>query len=164
MPDDAIFLSVSFCAFKYVPHFYTETVIVTTKNYHNLEIMIIYDNNGKVVKSILHRIYYRYGYYLAAGLVKSAIGYVAINYIIPAEQELSTNFTRQIVAVYDSSDYDYDHEKGYSERYMLGAVRHDKAEPALLFAFNTTYDEHSNGTRIGLVVSDPDVRNSEGMW
>jgi hypothetical protein len=114
MPDDAVFLSVSFCAYKYIPNFYTETVIVTTKNYHNLEIMILYDNNGKVLKSILHRIYYRYAYYMATGLVKSAIGYVAINYMIPAEQEYKTNYTRQIVAVYDSQDYEYDREKGYS--------------------------------------------------
>jgi hypothetical protein len=37
---------------------------------------------------------------------------------------------------------------------MLGAVRHDKAHTGLLFSFNTTYDERSNGTRVGLVVCD----------
>lgn len=65
-----------------------------------------------------------------------------------------SNNTRQIVAVYDTSDYDDDHEKGYSERYMLGAVRHNNTAP-LMFAFNTTYDARTNGTRIGLVVTNP---------
>lgn len=37
---------------------------------------------------------------------------------------------------------------------MLGAVRHNKTAP-LIFAFNTTYDFHTNGTRIGLVVTNP---------
>jgi dTDP-4-amino-4,6-dideoxygalactose transaminase len=83
MPDDAIFLSVAFCSYKYNPVFYIESVVVTTKNYHNLEILLIYDDHGKVVHRNLHRIFYRYGFYNAIGEVKSAIGYVAINYIIP---------------------------------------------------------------------------------
>lgn len=37
---------------------------------------------------------------------------------------------------------------------MIGAVRHNKTAP-LMFAFNTTYDFHTNGTRTGLVVTNP---------
>lgn len=72
------------------------------------------------------------------------------------------NYNRQIVAVYDARDYEDDHEKGYSERYMLGGVRHNKTEP-LMFAFNTTYDFRTNGTRIGLIVSNPYIAPNNNM-
>lgn len=82
------------------------------------------------------------------------MGYVAISYIIPYLYEYSTNYTRQIVAVYDTLDYEGEHHDGYAQRYMIGAVRHNKTAP-VMFAFNTTYDFHTNGTRTGLIVTNP---------
>lgn len=63
-------------------------------------------------------------------------------------------YPKQYIAVYDSSDYEHESDKGYSERYMLGAFPLNWREPSS-FAFNKTYDIHTNGTRIGLIVSDP---------
>ena len=46
---------------------------------------------------------------------------------------------------------------------MLGAFRNNRTTP-LVFAFNTTYDFHSNGTREGLIVSSPFDSNSKNMY
>jgi hypothetical protein len=56
-----------------------------------------------------------------------------------------------------------DHDKGYSQRYMLGAVRYFKSDE-LLFSFNTTYDESSNGSRTGLIVNNPYSEQMANMW
>lgn len=45
---------------------------------------------------------------------------------------------------------------------MLGAVRYHKTA-LLMFAFNTTYDYRSNGTRIGLVVTNPFAAPDKNM-
>lgn len=137
--------------------------MVTIKNYHNLEITLVFDDNGKLLSQILHRVYYRYGFYDTINSVKANSGYVAITYIIPSSQMLNTSLSRQIVAVYDSRDYDDEHEKGYSERYMLGGLQHNDTEP-LMFAFNTTYDFRTNGTRTGLVVTTPNTNKNFQMW
>jgi hypothetical protein len=105
---------VSLVSYKYNPHFYLESVIVTTKGYHNLEVVLVFDDNGNVISQILHRVYYRYGYYMAANQVRTVHGYVAMTYIIPYAYEYQTNKSRQIIAVYDSDDYEDDHDKGYS--------------------------------------------------
>lgn len=46
---------------------------------------------------------------------------------------------------------------------MLGAVQHNKISP-LVFAFNTTYDFRTNGTRNGLVVTNPYEPGNRNMW
>lgn len=46
---------------------------------------------------------------------------------------------------------------------MLGAVRHNSTSP-VMFAFNTTYDFRTNGTRIGLVVTNPFDAPHRNMW
>ena len=106
----------------------------------------MYDDDGNILSSILHRVLYRYAYYMSTNYVRSVYGYIAMSYILPPIYRSFTNYTRQVVAVYDSTDYESDHEKGYSERYMVGSFRSNRTTP-LVFAFNTTYDFHSNGTR-----------------
>lgn len=123
----------------------------------------MYDDDGNVLSSIVHRIYYRYGYYNTVNDVKTSSGYLAISYTIPYTQEYQTNYTRQIVAVYDTLDYPGDHELGYSTRYMLGAFRGNKTNP-FVFAFNTTYDWRTNGTRIGLIVTNPYEAPARNMY
>lgn len=137
--------------------------MVTAKNYHNIEILLVYDDNGNVLSSIVHRIYYRYGYYNSVNNVKTASGYMAISYVIPYIYDYMTNKSKQIVAVYDTRDYDDDHERGFSERYMLGAVRLNSTSD-VTYAFNTTYDFRTNGTRIGLVVTNPYQAPSKNMY
>lgn len=46
---------------------------------------------------------------------------------------------------------------------MLGAFRGNKTVP-FVFAFNTTYDFHTNGTRIGLIVTNPYDAPSKNMY
>jgi hypothetical protein len=162
-PTDASFQAVNLIAYKYSPHFYMESVIITTKNYHNIEVMLVFDDNGNVLSSIIHRIYYRYGFYNTVNDVKTSSGYLAISYIIPYTQEYMTKYTRQIVAVYDTTDYPGEHDLGYSTRYMLGAFRGNKTNP-FIFAFNTTYDWHTNGTRIGLIVTNPYEAPARNMY
>lgn len=45
--------------------------------------MLVYDDDGNVLSSILHRLYYRYGFYNTVNDVKAAAGYVAISYLVP---------------------------------------------------------------------------------
>ena len=163
MPYDASFQAVTRVAYKYSPHFEQETVLVTTKNYDNFEILLTYGEDGNILAANLHRVYYRYAYYTAVNSVKAVYGYVAMSYILPPIYQEFTEYTRQIVAVYDSYDYESDAEKGYSERYMLGAFRSNRTTP-LVFAFNTTYDRHSNGTRNGLIVTSPFDSPSKNMY
>jgi hypothetical protein len=46
---------------------------------------------------------------------------------------------------------------------MLGAFKGKTTNP-YAFAFNTTYDFHTNGTRIGLVVTNPYDAPSKNMY
>jgi hypothetical protein len=41
-------------------------------------------------------------------------GYVAIGYVIPPALNIYNDYVKQYVAVYDSSDYEHESEKGYS--------------------------------------------------
>lgn len=164
MPYGSSFQAVTRVGFKYNPHFGIESILVTTKHYDNFEVLLIFDEDTGVLKSqALHRVYKRYAYYETTNEVRASHGYVAISYILPPIYRELTNYTRQIVAVYDSTDYEGESEKGYSERYMLGAVKLNVVTP-VMFAFNTTYDRHSNGTREGLVVVSPFEVPSKNMY
>lgn len=46
---------------------------------------------------------------------------------------------------------------------MLGAFSWNRTQQCM-FAFNTTYDIHSNGTRVGLVVTLPYEASSKNMY
>ena len=105
MPNDAIFLAVTHTAFVYNPQYEMENILVTTTNFLSFEFSLIYDDNGHILSSVLHRVYYRYGYYTTYNYVKAASGYLAISYIIPPVVEYMSNFSRQVVALYDTRDY-----------------------------------------------------------
>lgn len=64
MPYDAIFQAISLVTYKYNPHFFMESVIVTTKKYHNFEVTLVFDDDGKLLSKILHRVYKGYGFYV----------------------------------------------------------------------------------------------------
>lgn len=154
MPVDATFLAVSHTGFKYNPVFEMENILVTTNGFHNFEITIIYDQKGHIISQILHRVYYRYGYYTTTNYVKTTdLGYMAISYLIPPVAEYISNYSRQLIALYDTKDYDKDAEKGFSERYMLGAHTFNHTDPCA-FGFNSTYNPRTNGSTIGLVMID----------
>jgi hypothetical protein len=91
MPSDALFLSVSLVASKYNPHFFMESVVITTNKYHSFEVLLIYDDNGNIISSELHRVYYRYGFFKGSGKVKTGMGYVAINYKNPHSEREAPN-------------------------------------------------------------------------
>lgn len=46
---------------------------------------------------------------------------------------------------------------------MLGAFRGNKTNP-FVYAFNTTYDFKTNGTRIGLIVTNPYEAPARNMY
>ena len=105
MPTDACFFAVTLAAPKYNPKFDTESMLITTNKYHNFEILIVYDDSGHIVSSILHRVHYRYGYYEGHNNVRASYGYVAIPFSLPPIYQLITNYTRQVIGVYDTTDY-----------------------------------------------------------
>lgn len=113
---------------------------------------MLYDDKGQIVSTVLHRVYYRYGFYNAVNEVKATNGFIAINYVIPSTFESMPNYKKQYVAIYDTYDYPFESDKGYSERYLIAALPVNTTTP-LVFNFNTTYDWHTNGTRVGLVIS-----------
>jgi len=98
-----------------------ENILIVTKGYHNLEVSISYDKQDKVTAAVLHRVYYRYGFYETYNEVKTISGYVAIGYTLPSSYTIFPEYKRQYIAVYDTSDYPHESDKGYSERYILGA-------------------------------------------
>ena len=153
MPSDAIFLGVTFI--KAIPHptFDTENMLVTTKGYHNFEITVVYDEKGYVVSTILHRVYHRYLYYDAVNYVQARSGFILLGYVLPPDMD-PTLFPNQYVTIYDSIDYPHEFDKGYSERYMTAGIPFNTTIPAI-YAINTTYDFHTNGTRSGIVVGLP---------
>ena len=58
------------------------------------------------MSTILHRLYLRYAFYNTMNELRVTRGYVAISYLLPPTYERETNYTRQIIAVYDSDDYE----------------------------------------------------------
>lgn len=44
MPVDASCQAITLSSYKYNPHFYMETVIVTIKGYHNIEVTLVFDD------------------------------------------------------------------------------------------------------------------------
>lgn len=152
MPKDAFFEAVTLTNAQYnSPHFEIENIVVTTSGFHNFEITLVYDE-ARLISSILHRVYYRYAFYESTNFVRSAGNYLAVGYSLPEMFEW-TEYSRQLIVVYDAKDYPGDAVKGYSERYMMGAHTIDHSHQST-FGFNTTYDAASNGTRLGLVVID----------
>lgn len=83
MPAGASFQAVTLVSYKYNPHFYMETVLVTTKGFHNFEILLVFDDDGNCLSSIIDKVLYRYGFYDTLNEVKYSMGYVAISYTIP---------------------------------------------------------------------------------
>jgi hypothetical protein len=63
LPTDAAIHAVALVGHQYHPNFNLERVVVTVHNYHNLEVTLVFDDNGKLLSSILHRIYYRYSFF-----------------------------------------------------------------------------------------------------
>ena len=63
MPIDGLFMAITLSNYKYNPHFYMESVIVTTKHYHSFEVTLVFDDNGKLLSKILHRVFQKYGFY-----------------------------------------------------------------------------------------------------
>ena len=153
MPTDASFYAVSMVSAKYHPTYDVESVIITIHKYHNIEVLLPFDDKSVVVNPILHRMYQRYGYYEIANSIKSDFGYLAVPFKLPTTYIVQNSTkSRQVLAVYDTFDYEGESEKGFSERYMMGGFIYNKTDD-LFFGFNRTYDKHTNGTRTGMVVS-----------
>ncbi len=55
----------------------------------------------------MHRVYYRYAFYETYNDVKSVPGYLAIGYTLPPRYVANTNYTRQYIVIYDTTDYPY---------------------------------------------------------
>lgn len=71
MPIDAQFLAVTLSSKQHNDYLEVENIIVTTDKYHNFEITLVYDDNAQILACHIHRVFYRYGWYEAANLVKS---------------------------------------------------------------------------------------------
>ena len=104
MPNDAIFLGVTFIKSIVIPHFDTENVLVTTRGYHNFEITLVYDDKGYVQAPLLHRVYHRYVFYNAINEVQSRTGFILIGYVLPPTMDRK-QYTNQYITIYDSIDY-----------------------------------------------------------
>lgn len=162
LPNDGSFQAVTKLNSRYHPRFDQEGILVTTKNYDNFEVILSFDDKGNLLSSTLDKIYQRYAFYQTTNQVKAVSGYVAISYLLPPVYQYETNYTRQLVAVYDTSET-FPSSNGVEVRYMIGAFTHNKTQTNM-FAFNTTYDVHSNGTRVGLVVTFPYEVTNQNMY
>jgi hypothetical protein len=113
MPSDAIFVGVTHFRTIQSEDSATDDIVVTTRNFHNFELRIIYLKD-RVAFCSLTKLYHRYGYYLIENNVKSFNGFLVAPYIIPPVAEVLTNFSRQVVGLYDMTDYpEDDTSKGY---------------------------------------------------
>lgn len=153
MPDDAIFLAVTYVKSVPTPQFDSENILVTTRGYHNFEITVAYDDKGYVISALLHRVYHRYTFYDAVNEVQARTGFILMGYVLPPSI-VSSKYVRQYITIYDSIDYPHEFDEGISERYMVAGIPLNTSSVAN-FALNTTYDFHSNGTRSGLVIGLP---------
>ena len=153
MPNDAIFLGVTFIKSIVLPQFDSENILVTTRGYHNFEITLVYDSKGYVQVPILHRVYHRYIFYNAVNEVQARSGFILIGYVLPPNMD-SSFYANQYVVMYDSIDYPHEFDKGYSERFMIAGIKLNTTTPAI-YAINTTYDFGTNGTRSGVVIGIP---------
>lgn len=153
MPNDATFQTVTQLKVTYTPRFEVDTIVVVTKNYHNFEFNVIYQPDGRFFSCVLTKVYYRYGYYRTYNMAKAFNGFLVIPYTIPPAQEMFTNYTRQVIGLYDTSDYeDDDTSKGYKERYIMAAHTLNTTTQTS-FDFNYTY--RLGEETVGLVVIDP---------
>jgi hypothetical protein len=153
MPNDAIFLGVTYVKSVPTPHFDTENMLVTTRGYHNFEITVVFDDKGLVVSTILHRVYHRYTFYNAVNEVQARSGFILMAYVLPPNLDV-WDYRKQYITIYDSIDYSHEFDKGYSERYVTAGIPLNTTT-STNFAINTTYDFHSNGTRSGVVIGLP---------
>lgn len=153
MPDDAIFLAVTYVKSVPTPQFDSENILVTTRGYHNFEITVAYDDKGYVISALLHRVYHRYTFYNAVNEVQARSGFILVGYVLPPNI-VDTKYTKQYIGIYDSIDYLHEFDEGISQRYMVAGLPLNTASVAN-FAINTTYDFHTNGTRSGVVIGIP---------
>lgn len=124
---------------------------VICSNYHTFEFNVIYQSDGRLQACILTKVYYRYAYYRTYNLAKAYNGFLAVPYTIPPIQEYMSNFSRQVVGLYDTVDYPEDDvAKGYRERFILAGHVLDTVT-ATSFDFNAT----RGSDLLGLVVIDP---------
>jgi hypothetical protein len=72
MPNEAYYMAITHTGVRHNPHFEMENILITTVGYHNFEITLIYDDDGHILSTVLHRVYYRYAFYNTANIVKSA--------------------------------------------------------------------------------------------
>jgi hypothetical protein len=153
IPNDASFQAISYVKSNVIPHFDSENIVITMKGFDNFEIMLIYDEDGRLQTQVLHRIYKRYAFYNTFNEVHARNGFIVVGYIFPPNM-VSDVYRKQYIALYDSIDYPHESEQGYSEHEIISAIPLDTTTAAM-FAINTTYDFHSNGTRSGIVISLP---------
>lgn len=104
MPTDAAVQAVTLTSYKPHPHLNMESVIVTIFGYHSVEVTLVFGDAGKLQTWMLHRVFYRYGFYNTVNGVRATGGYTAILYRLP-DSQTKTNLSRQVLAVYDTSDY-----------------------------------------------------------
>ena len=107
MPSDATYQGITFTGIQFASDIEMERVIVTTKGYHNFEVILTYDKSDKIQAAHIHRVYYRYGFYHTVNDVKAVPGYVAIGYVLPAAYVIYKELPKQYVAIYDTSDYEH---------------------------------------------------------
>ena len=96
-------------------------------------------SDGRIGYVELSKVYFRYGYYNTYNLVRSYNGFVVIPYVIPADQEKFTNYSKQHIAIYDSKEYSDDKvtPDGYIKRYIFTAQTLETRSPTF-FNFNRT--------------------------
>jgi hypothetical protein len=105
LPSDASFQAVSLLGYKFNPHFETESVLVVTKGYHNIEFLIVYDDDSFVVSCLVHRVYLRYAFYNTVNEVAVTPGFFAVSYVVPPLFERD-DYSEQYIVVYDTLDYE----------------------------------------------------------
>lgn len=164
LPNGASFQSVSVLTESYDAknQNWLIEVIVTVRNFHNLQVLMMIGPDYKILHSEIKHVYYRYNFYESTNYLKTFDGYFVTTQKIPPVYEGFDMYTKQLMVVYDSrpnrTEVEAPSRIGPSKieaSHMLGAI----ALPDLgrvTFDFNFTFrrNETDPFSNIGLVMVD----------
>lgn len=131
LPNAASFQAVSILSESYDAknQNWLINVIVTVRNFHNLQIQMNIGPDYKVLFSEIKHIYYRYSFYETTNYLKSLDGYFVTSQKIPPVYETMDWYSRQLMVVYDSRPNRTEGTKfekvgvsGIEASHMLGAI------------------------------------------
>lgn len=155
MPNSAFFEAVTVSKEYYDPTFkyWDVELIVTTRNFHILQVNCNFDKTGTLIDHKIAKIFYGYGYYEVTNYIKSFDGYFAVVYKLPTMYEPFDWLSKQVLAVYDTRErWGPMQVNGIPAFYMLGGMTFPHGRVTFDFNFTFKRNETDPFRDIGLLV------------